>query len=275
MTTATANIEEILQRTSGMDISGYDNSFICNSIQKRITETGCGSPEAYAILVGQNPVERNQFIGSLTIGYSEFFRNSLTFSVLENIILPMLIVKQKEAKRQEIRLWSAACASGQEPYSMAILCEELKSGQAEKFNYRIFASDQTESRVIDAKLGHYTYDEISNLSLKRVARWFTRDGSGYHITKHLKNNIDFSVFDLFSESQVSPPASIFGDFDLVLCANILFYYKPGYRKKILDKVSQCLTRGGFLVTGETEREIVSALGYREVFPRSAIFQLKP
>ncbi len=275
MTRDTAHIVEILQQTLGMEISGYDSSFLNNSIQKRITETGCGSPETYAVLIGQSLAERNHFIASLSISYSEFFRNSLTCSALERIIFPMLILRLKESKRQEIRIWSAACAAGQESYSLAIILEELKNGDAEKFNYRIFASDQTESWVARAKLGQYTYEEISNLSLKRVARWFDRHGDRYLLKPNLKRTVDFSVFDLFSESQGSPPASIFGDFDLVICANLLFYYKPVFRKKILDKVSQCLTKGGFLITGETEREILFSLGYREVVPHSAIFQLKP
>jgi len=274
MSANTVHIVEILEKTSGMDISVYDDSFLNNCIQKRITETRCGSPEAYTVMIGQDPAEREHFIGSLTISYSEFFRNSLTSSVLERIIFPMLVLNLKETKRQEIRIWSAACAAGQESYSMAIILEELKNGNPEKFKYRIFASDQAESRAIEAELGQYTYEEIGNLSVKRVARWFNREGNTFGIRQELKTNIDFSVFDLFSKSMVSPSASIFGDFDLVICANLLFYYKPASRKKILDKVGQCLTKGGFLVTGETEREIVSDLAYREVFPQSAIFQKK-
>ena len=86
-------------------------------------------------------------------------------------------------------------------------------------------------------------------------------------------DIDFSVFDLFSEQLSSPPASIFGDFNLVICANLLFYYKHEFRKIILEKVGSCLAKGGYLVTGETERDILLRYNYHEIFPQSAIFSI--
>jgi chemotaxis methyl-accepting protein methylase len=82
------------------------------------------------------------------------------------------------------------------------------------------------------------------------------------------------VFDLFSEQLSCPPASIFGDFDLMVCANLLFYYKNEDRKIILKKAGKCLAKGGFIITGETERDILIRHNYHEVFPQSAIFQIK-
>ncbi|MEI7664139.1 MAG: CheR family methyltransferase, partial [Bacteroidota bacterium] len=109
---------------------------------------------------------------------------------------------------------------------------------------------------------------------RRIQQWFTKEGDVFKIKPELKECLDFSVFDLFSDRLSSPPASIFGDFDLVFCANLLFYYKPEFRAFILAKMEKCLANGGYLVTGETEREILTRYGYREVFPQSAIFRVK-
>jgi len=80
------------------------------------------------------------------------------------------------------------------------------------------------------------------------------------------------VFDLFDEQLLCPPGCIFGDFDLVLCSNLLFYYKDEYRKSILERIGKCMKSGGYLVTGEVERDILLCHNFREVFPQSAIFQ---
>ncbi len=266
------HITDLLLQSHGIDASGYDPSFLSKSIQKRITETQCGSAEAYYNLLEQSNKEGRHFFDSLHISHSEFFRNPLTFAVLERIILPAIVVHMKKTKRKEIRIWSAACAAGQEPYSLAMLLEELKNGDSEKFNYRIFATDQNETQVAEALSGQYAAEALNSLNLKRGKQWFTKSGETYTVKPELKNNIDFSVFDLFSEYFSCPPSSIFGDFDLVVCANLLFYYTPGYRKIILEKTGNSMANGGFLVTGEAERDILKNYYFHEVYPQSGIFQ---
>ena len=180
--------------------------------------------------------------------------------------------KQKDSNKSEVRIWSCACAAGQEPYSLAILMEEIKERRQEALKYRIFATDQSQLQVHEAHEGKYMASDLDNVTLKRVSRWFDKHGNTYMVKKELKNNIDFSVFDLFNEQYSSPPASIFGDFDLVVCANLLFYYKNEEREKIIEKVSNGLHKDGFLITGETEREILIRFGYKEVYPQSGVFR---
>jgi chemotaxis protein methyltransferase CheR len=264
------HIADLLMQSNGIDVFKYDYSFLEKSLRKRMTVINCGSIEEYCAFIEQSNQEGTTFIESLRISYSEFFRNPLTFAILELIVLPGILLKKKNAKRKEIRIWSAACAGGEEAYSLAILLEELKNGDADKYTYRIFATDQSASQVNEAMQGRYAAAALSNLSLKRAGEWFTRQGDVYAIKPKLKEHIDFSTFDLFDEELSCPPTSIFGDFDLVLCANLLFYYKTEFRKCILEKAGNCLAADGYLVTGEVEREIVMR-NFREVFPQSAIF----
>jgi chemotaxis protein methyltransferase CheR len=114
-----------------------------------------------------------------------------------------------------------------------MLLEECKNGDKEKFSYRIFATDQCEKQLKEAQNGKYSLDDLDQVSMKRVRKWFTKKSDSYYVKPALKMNIYFSQFDLFDESLNSPSASIFGDFDLVICANLLFYYKPEYRETIL------------------------------------------
>ncbi len=266
-------ITQILLEYHGFDVSKYDDTFLNKTFRKRITQTLCNTTEEYYTLLKGKNKEGEIFFDSLNICYSHFFRNPLTFAVLERIILPELCLKTRYSKQKEIRVWSAACAAGQETYSLAMLLEELKNGDNEKINFRIFATDQSEIIINEAIEGRYSYNDLNNVNLKRVKQWFTKDGDAYTVNKELKKNIVFSVFDLLSDEFSCPPASIFGDFDLVICANLLFYYKPVYQKKILEKTGNSLTTDGFLITGEAERHILTRYNFSEVFPQSAIFNI--
>ena len=262
----------IAMHGSHVDISRYDETFFVKTLHRRMKETLCQAFGDYFLLIDKSLDEASRFIESFQISYSEFFRNLLTYSVLERIVLPLIVQKQKDSNKSEVRIWSCACAAGQEPYSLAILMEEIQERRQEALKYRIFATDQSQLQVHEAHEGKYMASDLDNVTLKRVSRWFDKHGNTYMVKKELKNNIDFSVFDLFNEQYSSPPASIFGDFDLVVCANLLFYYKNEEREKIIEKVSNGLHKDGFLITGETEREILIRFGYKEVYPQSGVFR---
>jgi chemotaxis methyl-accepting protein methylase len=268
-----SSVTQLLDQTSGSHSSIYERAFLHTSIEKRLQETGCGSPEEYCGYLEQNPAEEQILRACLYNHFSEFFRDPLTFAMLERSILPELIQKKKNGKRSEIRIWSAGCAAGQEPYSLAILLEEALGNSHPGLTYRIFATDLDETQLDEARLGYYPPAALGNLSLKRSETWFIRQAGGYVVKAALQKNINFSVFDLIQEERGCPPASIFGDFDLVLCCNLLIYYQPGPRTLILDRFEHCLARGGTLVTDAAERGLALAHHFREVYPPAAIFQL--
>ncbi|MDZ4203951.1 MAG: protein-glutamate O-methyltransferase CheR [Bacteroidales bacterium] len=273
MTQKIRHIIELLLRSHGTDVSKYNDSFLDKSLQKRITETNCSSAEEYYTFLKQNHKEGESFIDSMHNSYSEFFRNPLTYAVLQQIVLPAIVLKKANTKQGEIRIWSVACAAGQEAYSMAILLEELLNVRSEKFSYRIFATDHSELQINQAQMGKFSAYALNNLNLNRVNQWFTKHGDTYVVKPALKDNIDFSVFDLFNKWPSCPPASIFGGFDMIICANLLFYYKNEYQEIILNKAANSLVDDGYLITGETEREIWMNHHFHEIFPQSAIFQV--
>ncbi|HCY41104.1 MAG TPA: hypothetical protein DHV48_07080 [Prolixibacteraceae bacterium] len=254
------------------DISVYDDTFLKNTITDRQAELGLYTDREYLNYLENNIEEAAIFKGRLSNSYSEFFRNPLTFAYLAQVVLPELIKKKKNRKEKEIRIWSAACAAGQEAYSLAILCDELIDRFSPDIHCRIFGTDISTDALDQARKGVFQSPTLGKVSLKRIQSYFTRDDEVYTIVPSFRECIDFSVFDLLSENGSCPPASIYGNFDLVFCSNLLFYYKTEIRNRVLEKIGNSLARGGFLVTSETEREIVTGNYYREVFDNSAIFQ---
>ena len=135
----------------------------------------------------------------------------------------------------------------------------------------IFATDRDEELIEQAYKGQYARHNLENISLAKIDKWFIKYGATYFIKPELKKRISFSVFDLFDENCSSPPTSIFGHFDIIFCANLLFYYKEKYRKIILDKIEGAMAEKCYLVTGESERDILVKYKFREIYPQSAIF----
>ncbi len=269
-----SEIIELLKKINGIDISCFDDSFIAQSIEKRFSANGMHSPDDYLVYLKNNGPEAGLLLDSMHISFSEFFRNPLTFAYLEQLVLPMLLAKKKKDKGKELRIWSAACASGQEAYSLAILLDEIRENFSEKMEYRIFATDNNLLELGKARKGSYSSFIVNKVTLKRLNTYFIRDNENYLLQPFLKKYVDFSFFDLLSDQRTCPEPSIYGDFDLVVCSNLLFYYKPEYRKRILEKIGQTMAPGAYLITGETEREILTKYNYQEVFENSAIFQKK-
>lgn len=254
------------------NISAYSDSFLQNSINSRKSSLEIGTDEEYMNYLEVNEAEADLLVDKLTNSYSEFFRNPLTFAYLEQVILPQLIEVKKARNENEIRIWTCACASGQEAYSLAILGDELTKSVRADLTFRIFATDLSSKELSNARKGVYSQATLGNVTMKRIQTYFTREGENYAVDARLKESIDFSIFDLLSNQEGCPPASVFGNFDLVFCSNLLFYYKPEYQSLILGKAGNCLAKGGYLVTSETERDMVNEKCYHEVFLNSAIFQ---
>jgi chemotaxis protein methyltransferase CheR len=272
MSKETEKCIHFLKEKYALDISIYDSTFLEKGVNFRMEVSFCKTIDDYILQLDHLPMELYELLGQLTNSCSEFFRNPLTFAYLEQIVLPSLISQKEKNQEKEIRIWSAACASGQEAYSLAILCDELIEAKKTNIGCRIFATDISQEELVKAKMGVFQSAAVSKVSLKRIQAYFTQIGETYTILSLLRNHIDFSIFDLLAEDGTCPPASIYGNFDLVFCSNLLFYYKPEYQQRILDKAMHCLASGGFLITGETEREIVKENNYCEVFANSGIFK---
>jgi len=257
---------------SVIDFSIFNKSFVEKTISVRISETKCNSLDEYNKYLKNNINESDKLKRALNNNYSEFFRNTFTFSFLEHRIIPLLYESMLTKSHREIRIWSAACAGGHEAYSIAIICDEFSKIYNSGLKFRIFATDINELEIEKAKKGVYTENVLKNVTFDRIKNYFTQKGDNFIVNQKLKETIDFSNFDLLSKECNCPPASIFGNFDIVFCSNLLFYYNSNAQKSIINKVDKCLADNGYLIVGEAERDIVIKYDYKEIFSQLAIFK---
>ncbi|MBI9094751.1 MAG: protein-glutamate O-methyltransferase CheR [Sphaerochaeta sp.] len=264
---------EIVKIVGDLDISNYDDSFLRQSAEKRFAVTGTSTLSEYVQFVSETPAEAPKLVRSLNITHTEFFRNSLSFAHLEQWILPSLLAG--EAEGSELRIWSAGCSTGQEAYSIAMLVENMQTKKSKKLRYRIIATDISESALLQGSRGKYSEKDIQRIRVKDLKEFFIKTGDTYTVCDSVKSHVSFSSYDLLDSFSSYPQESIFGDFDLVVCSNVLFYYKPNCQMDIVKKLINSLDKGGYLITGETERHTMEKFSeLYQVAPPSPIYKLR-
>lgn len=266
------NIISLLHQTVGKDLSVYDESFLTKTLAKRMENTDCKSIDDYYHYLEADKTEVEALTHSLNNTYSEFFRNPLIFSLLRQWLLPSLLNKKKEEGKKEIRIWSVACAAGQEAYSLAILLDEMEIAYHRNVAIRIFASDISALEIEKAKEGLYSHNHLQRVPLKYLNEYFYTIGKDYKLIPRIRELVDFSIYDLTDPKTTSLPNSIFGSFDLIYCSNLLIYYNAKTRDLIIQKLIKSLAKGGLLITGESEREMFSDYNLQTVCPPAAIFK---
>jgi len=189
--------------------------------------------------------EFRKFVDYLTINVSEFFRDVHLFGVLEKEIVPRLL-----ARRRTLRVWSAACANGAEPYSLAIILEELSPGR----RHRILATDIDQPVLEAAQQAVYGRESLRNVTPQRLARFFREAGDGrYRLTDEIAKRVEFRQHNLLKDPFET-------DFDLIACRNVLIYFKREAQDDLFRKFSRSLNPGGVLFIGGSEM----IFNYREL-----------
>lgn len=253
------------------DISMYNEHFLLKTIEKRCAEAGAKTVPEYIRILSGRYNEANEFLSALNITYSCFFRDPLAFALLDQWIIPQLI--EKKPNGGEIRVWSAGCSYGHEAYSIAMLLDEHLAKRTNILRYRIFATDISQPALSAGCNGRYDEDSIQNIKLKYLNSYFNKNGNTYDIISRLKDHVCFSINDLLDINSYNPQESIFGDFDLVFCCNLLIYYRPSQQQYILRKVIKSMADNGYLITGEAEKRFTEkAGGLHLTVPPAAVFQ---
>ncbi|MHB1484481.1 MAG: CheR family methyltransferase [Saccharofermentanales bacterium] len=238
----------------GKDVSVYDEAFLLKSIERRCIETKAVNSADYARNLVNDRFEAEKLYNSLHINFSRFFRDPVTFSILEQRVFPGMIANKRDGS--EIRIWSAGCANGQEAYSIAMLLSDFADVNGKDIRFRIFATDISRDSLSMGEIGIYDERMVDEVKTKHLRKYFTRKDNNYAVIPELKKHIRFSLHDLLDQSTASLPDSIYGDFDMVICSNVLIYYKDEIQQHIIKKLQNAISQAGFLVTDETEKSMV-------------------
>jgi two-component system CheB/CheR fusion protein len=237
------SVFQVLRRATGVDFTHYRQSTIRRRIHRRMIVHKIDRLSDYVKYVLTNPPEVKALYQDMLINVTSFFRNPSTFDALQKEIFPN-ILKHRQAN-STIRIWTPACSSGEETYSVAIALLELLGDRAQEIPVQIFGTDISEPSINKARSGWYPENIVGDVSPERLRRYFTRSDGGYRINKTIRDLCIFAQHNVLSD----PP---FSQMDLICCRNLLIYLEPVLQSRVISLFHYAIRNHGHLLLGSSE-----------------------
>ena len=250
MPDAVADILSFLTEHFGEDFRSYSHTLAHKRIVERAAQLRTSNLPDYSRFLQTDPAEPPFLARMLRIRFSSFFRDPLQFELLGSLIIPSMLLNRSRAGH--FRAWSAACASGEEACSLAIIVDESMQMLESKTRVQIFATDIAEDALEEARIGRYLPGSLGGVTLQRINNYFTFNRPSYQIADKILEMVTYSRHDLLDPHTYAPPESLFGGFDLISCRNFLMYLDPEAYCRVLDNLFRALNRDGILLLGKAE-----------------------
>lgn len=232
-----------LRLRTGHDFSNYKRSTLLRRLERRISIHSLASLPAYAAFLREHAEETQALLKDLLISVTNFFRDQSVFTHVEQQIIPQLT--RPAPGKDGLRIWIAGCATGEEAYSLAMLCAEQTLGVIDAPKVQIFATDIDEDAIATAREGLYTLNDAADVSAERLSRFFTKEGDGYRIRREIRETILFAHHNVLKD----PP---FSQLDMVSCRNMLIYLNAIAQERVMETFHFALRPGGYLMLGQSE-----------------------
>ncbi|HHJ17487.1 MAG TPA: protein-glutamate O-methyltransferase CheR [Gammaproteobacteria bacterium] len=242
-------VRTTLHATAGITLDADKRDLVYARLARRLRALRMTAFSDYMVLVNspRGAEERVHFINALTTNLTAFFREPHHFDFLAGRLLPEVL--RRHAADRPVRIWSAGCSTGEEPYSIAMVAQEVLASAA-GLAPEILATDLDSSVIASARQGRYARERIAGLSAQRSRKWFRPlpgSGGGTVEVKHeLRKTVTFRQLNLMHDWPVQGP------FELIFCRNVVIYFDRPTRQRLLERFADCLCDGGYLFLGRSE-----------------------
>lgn len=243
--------KEAIFNLTNIDLNSYKERQMKRRIDSLIVKHGISSYSSYLEILTTKTVYYNEFINYITINVSEFYRNPDQWTVLEEKVFPFLF----DSFGKQLKIWSAACSTGDEPYSLVMLLSKFLPLN----RIKIIATDIDRLVIEKAKIGIYHPKSLKGLPNEFVSKYFKQlDDKSFQISNEIKSCVEFSHHDLLRDDY---PA----DCNLIVCRNVLIYFTDEAKSKIYNNFYNALDNKGVLFLGSTEQMLGSSeIGFRSI-----------
>ena len=239
------NFKVAIHQMTGITLGDYKERQMKRRIDSLIAKRNFNDYESYIKGLKSEKVLYDEFINYITINVSEFYRNPKQWEILEKEIVPMLM------KRSSVlRIWSAACSTGEEPYSLVMMMSRFIPLN----QIKIIATDIDKEVIAKAKSGLYNPKSLESLPSDLMSKFFNKEGEFYRIKEEVKRCVDFQHHNLLADKYPD-------NCDMIVCRNVLIYFTEEAKAQIYQKFNKALRVGGVLFVGSTEQIILSSRFY--------------
>jgi chemotaxis protein methyltransferase CheR len=260
-----ARLLRVVHDRTGLDLEAYKERFIERRVAIRVRATRHKDIDDYLTYLTADGEEMERLLRCLTIHVSSFFRNASTFAAIRRDVFPALFAP---GAPRHPRFWSVGCARGEEPYSLAILALEHLGAGRRGWDVQIQAIDVDNRVLEEAKQGDYGWHQVAELDQALRERYFVNEVR-WRVVPEIRRMVRFHRRDILMD----PPH---GEFDFILCRNLLIYLDRPGQELVLERFARCLRPGGFLVLGRTEVFVGAGReAFEVVDPRERIYRRLP
>lgn len=259
---------ELLKQKSGLALAAEKSFLLDSRLTPVAKKWGFASLEAMTVVMRGVPDKAlvRDVVEAMTMGETAFFRDGEPFRQVAEIILPYL--SKKRAKRRALKFWCAGCSTGQEPYSLGITIHENRK-LVPGWEIDILATDISETALEKARSGDYTQFEAQRgIPVQTLLQYFEQRGDFWGVKKEIREMMTFENFNLMAD--MNP----FGEFDVILCRNVLTYIDDELKTDILNRLAQRLPADGFLILGKGEAAAGISGKFRPLDGASDIYVLQ-
>ncbi len=254
----------------GINLHEGKKALLQARLNKRLRLTGLGSYEEYFkfITSGTDPDEFVNFLDSISTNLTYFFRESQHFDFLDKVALPDLIAKKRKDGDSRIRVWSAGCSTGEEPYSLA-MCVLPHLPDLPKWDFRILATDISTRVLETARRGIYSEEKVQKVPPALRQACFQKISStngrpDFQVTPHVKQVVTFHRLNLKDHYPFK------GLFDFIFCRNVMIYFDKKTQEELVNRMTGFLCPGGYLCVGHSES--LTGLMHKLSYVRPAIYR---
>jgi len=243
-------LRKLIYEKAGIFFADNKKYLLESRVNRRVIALGLGSFSAYynALINGQAMTEISHLINSITINETFFFRNEPQFDVLEHTVLPEIITKRKEDGTNKVRVWSAACSTGEEPYSIAIILKDKFQSKFPFIKFEVIGTDINTQVLDTARRGIYKDYAVRNIPEDYIKKYFHRDSDKFILCDEIKQITELKQVNLFDK----PVMRTMRDFDIVFAANVLIYFDINSKQNVLSSIYDSINKGGYFFVGYSE-----------------------
>jgi chemotaxis methyl-accepting protein methylase len=243
------NLDKLIAKLDserGVDLRNYRPNYLERRLATRLRALGLHSYRQYSAYLDAHPEEYAHLLDTITINVTEFYRDEPVYDIFRREVIPAMIEQKLRSRHRMIRVWSAGCATGEEPYSITMSFLEAMGRHEREFLLNVIATDLDEKALAFARKAEYPVERLKNIPKTHQIKYLELHGDTFTIKPEVTRHVKFRSLNLFADRPISVV-------DVIFCRNVFIYFSREQQAEILEHFWSALSRGGYLVLGRSEK----------------------
>lgn len=244
-------VRDLIYKTAGIFQSNNRLRFLDEQCQKRIKALGLRTTRKYFDCLTTKPMARGELsslLNEITIGETFFFRNQPQLDGIRNVVLPRVLEAKSRMHLRHLRVWSAGCSTGEEPYTLAIILLEECKARLKGWTFEVVATDLNQRSIATAEAGSYGEYSVRNIEASLREKYFRFEGAQLQVMPEVKSKVRFTRLNLSEDAAMTSMTGV----DIILCCNVLIYFDLASKKQVIHRFHSSLHNHGYLFLGHAE-----------------------